>query len=389
MSDTTNGGIVFGSLTDAELAQVIAAAGAAPSLHNSQPWRFSVTGDELWISADPYRALWVADPAARSLYISCGAALFNARVAIRALGFDAHVQVLPHPEYPFDVLAVITAVPGAAATSAELALRDSIWRRHTDRAPYADREIPAAVVTELRRSAEAEHADLRMLDRADAILVLALAADAGHEMAGDHEHEAELRRWVGVDRSDGIPVSALPLRPAREPAPVRDTDFLAAVPLARPVAEYERFPHLAVLTTNDDEPANWLAAGEALEHVLLTATRHGLSASFLHQLIERDDMRGDQAPAWPWPEHRQMILRLGYGSWACRRPGSPRRAELSQDPDSLVVARNAEPVADRDDTLDMSYRVDDGAAHLVSRWFTSDGHDAVANSRAEVFRRSV
>jgi nitroreductase len=310
---------VFGSLTDVELAQVIAAAGAAPSLHNSQPWRFSVTGDEFWISADADRALWVADPAARALYISCGAALFNARVAIRALGRDLRVQLLPHPEYPFDMLAVINAVPGAAATSGEIALRDSIWRRHTDRAPYADRVIPTAVVTELRRSAEAELADLRMLDQADAALVLAVAADAGQEMASDHEHEAELRCWVGVERPDGIPVSALPLRPAREPAPVCDTDFLAAVPrVRRPTAEYERFPQLAVLTTKDDEPVNWLAAGEALEHVLLTATCHGLSASFLYQLIERDDMRGDQAPAWPWPEHRQMILRLGYGSSAVR-----------------------------------------------------------------------
>ena len=98
---------------------------------------------------------------------------------------------------------------------------------------------------------------------------------------------------------------------------MRDTDFLAAVPRARrPVAEYERFPHLAVLTTKDDEPADWLAAGEALEHVLLTATCHGLSASFLYQLIERDDMHSDEPSAWPWPEHPQMILRLGYGASA-------------------------------------------------------------------------
>lgn len=312
---------MFGPLNDDGLAQVIAAAGAAPSFHNSQPWRFSITGDELWISADADRALWVADPAARALYISCGAALFNARLAIRVLGRDPHVQRLPHPEYPFDVLAVIKAAPGPPGTSGELALRDSIWRRHTDRGPYVDREIPAPVATELRWSAEAEHADLRMLDPAEGERVLALAAQAGQEVAGDHEHEAELRRWVGVDRPDGIPSGALPLRPAREPAPVRDTDFLAVVPCPRrPVAEYERFPHLAVLTTKDDEPADWLAAGEALEHVLLTATCHGLSASFLYQLIERDDMHPDEPSAWPWPEHRQMILRLGYGASAASTP---------------------------------------------------------------------
>lgn len=56
------------------------------------------------------------------------------------------------------------------------------------------------VVAELRWAAEAERADLRMLDPADGELVLALAAQAGQEVTGDHDHEAELRRWVGVDR---------------------------------------------------------------------------------------------------------------------------------------------------------------------------------------------
>ncbi len=320
---------MFGSFTDGELAQVIAAASAAPSLHNSQPWRFSLAGDELWISAEADRALWVADPVARALYISCGAALFNARVAIRALGRDPAVRLLPHPDYSFDVLAVIKAVGGAPATADELALRNAIWRRHTNRGPFANRAIPATVVTELQWSAAAEHADLRMLDQADSAMVLALAAEAGNELAGDAEHDAELRLWVGVDRQDGIPAGALPPRAAREPAPVRDTDFLVAARRVRwPVADYERLPHIAVLTTKDDEPADWLAAGEALEHVLLTATCHGLSASFLYQLIERDDMRADQASTWPWPEHCQMILRLGYDASAVP---TPRR-----DPEALT-----------------------------------------------------
>jgi nitroreductase len=314
---------MFGSLSADQIEQVIAAATAAPSLHNSQPWRFSVAGEELRISAAPDRALWVADPSARALYMSCGAAVFNARVAIRALGRVPQVCLLPHPAYAFDVLAVIRAVPGAPATAAERALRDSIWRRHTNRGPYSEKEIPAWVRGQLVAAAAAEHASLRQLNRADAAVVLALADEAGRELAADAEHETELRRWIGTDRSDGIPVEALPSQPACTPSPVRHGDFLAARPdRRRTVAAYERFPQLAVLTTETDEPADWLTAGQALEHVLLTATRHGVSASFLYQVIERDDMREDEdaAPRWPWPEHRQMILRLGYGAPAVPAP---------------------------------------------------------------------
>jgi nitroreductase len=308
---------MFGSFTAAQIQQVIAAAGAAPSLHNSQPWRFSVAGEELRISGASDRALWVADPSGRALYISCGAAVFNARVAIRALGRDSQVRLLPHPEHPFDVLAVIRAVPGEPATPGELALWESIWRRHTNRGPYSDQHLPASVQAELAQAAAAEHASLRLLDQADVARVLALAAEAGRELAADNAHETELRRWIGVDGPDGIPVGALPLRPVHKPSPVRDGDFLAAVPGAwRSIAAYERLPQLAVLTTEADEPADWLVAGEALERILLTAAGRGVSASFLYHVIERDDMREDNhaAPRWPWPEHRQMILRLGYGA---------------------------------------------------------------------------
>ena len=107
----------------------------------------------------------------------------------------------------------------------------------------------------------------------------------------------------------------------RTPSPVRDIDLLAAASgPRRAVAAYERCPQLAVLTTEADDPADWLLSGEALEHVLLAATCRDVSASFLYQLIERDDRDEQESPRWPWPEHRQMILRLGYGAPAVPAP---------------------------------------------------------------------
>ncbi len=77
-----------------------------------------------------------------------------------------------------------------------------------------------------------------------------------------------------------------------------------------------------MLTSAADEPADWLRAGQALQRVLLTATARGLCASFLYQPIQLRDMRGDAAPAWPWKENPQIVIRFGYGNEA---PASPRR----------------------------------------------------------------
>jgi len=85
---------------DGILRRIVESAAAAPSIHNTQPWQFTVVADDLLeVRADPGRTLWVGDPRARALYLSCGAALFNIRTAIRMTGFNPRVWPLPHPEF--------------------------------------------------------------------------------------------------------------------------------------------------------------------------------------------------------------------------------------------------------------------------------------------------
>src|SRR2546430_2406291 len=72
---------------DEVVSYVVTAAVWAPSVHNSQPWRFGACGQEISLHADAGRQLMVADPHGREMMISCGAALFNARLALRSLGY--------------------------------------------------------------------------------------------------------------------------------------------------------------------------------------------------------------------------------------------------------------------------------------------------------------
>jgi len=44
----------------------------APSIHNTQPWCFAVSGAKIYLRADCTRALPANDPEDRELTISCG-----------------------------------------------------------------------------------------------------------------------------------------------------------------------------------------------------------------------------------------------------------------------------------------------------------------------------
>ena len=111
-------------------------AARAPSIHNSQPWRWRVGARSLHLYADPERHLHNTDPDSRDLLLSCGVSLHHAVVALAALGWQAKVHRLPNPEEP-DHLASIEVYPHPA-TELDVTLAAAIPRRRTDRGAAAD-----------------------------------------------------------------------------------------------------------------------------------------------------------------------------------------------------------------------------------------------------------
>src|SRR5262249_11141723 len=97
------------------VARMLAIASRAPSVHNTQPWRFSVTVHAIELYADPARKVH-QDAIGRQMLISCGAALFGLRLAVRELGRVPAVTLLPDPARPA-LLAPGTLGPEAPATA--------------------------------------------------------------------------------------------------------------------------------------------------------------------------------------------------------------------------------------------------------------------------------
>src|SRR5262249_40441163 len=67
-------------------------------------------------------------------------------------------------------------------------------------------------------------------------------------------------------------------------------------------------PVVAVLTTSDDGPADWLRAGQALLRLLLAGSSHGLAASFLNQPLEDPGLRAQVRSELALPGPAQVVL---------------------------------------------------------------------------------
>ncbi|HEU5161327.1 MAG TPA: hypothetical protein VFU43_30320 [Streptosporangiaceae bacterium] len=284
---------------------------------------------ELHLDMD--RLLYVIDPRGRGMLISCGAALFNLRLAVRVTGHKPLIRQLPDDGDEPTLLAEMDIARATPPTRDETDLYTVIPRRRTNRGPFEDRAVPRRVLAELVSAAHAEGATLRLLDPAASAHVLGLVAAADDELTSDASYCAELSRWTHTrisngNRPDGVPWYAFGPRPSRRGLPVRDFGLARPVP-GRPVDDFSARPHLAALITDGDEPEDWLTAGQALQHVLLTATLHGVSASFLTQPLDVRDIRDNRDFGYerrrPGPlDNVQMLIRFGYGR---PMPSAPRR----------------------------------------------------------------
>jgi hypothetical protein len=312
-----------------QLRFAVQCAVLAPSSHNSQPWRFQLLDDGLLVMRDRCRALPVVDPYDRELTISCGAALFNIRVAIAHLGRRARIDVLPYSQDD-DVLArVYVEAPGVNADSSLAALFGAIPARCTNRGKFADQAIPSELIGKLQAAASDEWATLSIAtseEHRGSVATLIAAADL--MQLSDVRFRRELASWIHPKRSrDGLSLyggDAKGIVDFVNPIAsfvVRTFDVGDGV-AARDKALATGSPLLACISTGTDDSTAWLAAGQALQRGLLTLTADGYDASYLNQPIEVTGFRDALAQMMSTEKFPQLLLRIGRGSLQSH---SPRR----------------------------------------------------------------
>jgi hypothetical protein len=290
----------------------------APSVHNTQPWRFYQGDHEISIAADNERQLRVADPDGREMKISCGAALFNVRVALRYLGFVPKTRVLPDPELP-NLIARVTWDEQVPPIEYERKLFAEIARRRTHRGGFDPAPPPAALLDILPQEAMREKATLTLVT-SDQQLDSAIAAvvevgDCALRLNGARAQEEA--RWApgpGSHRQDGVPPTAYPAQPEVTEPNFVTRDFAHGHGWGLPSSEAPAARSAGVvglLTTSVDQPSDWIHAGQALQRVLLTASTCNVSAALHSQPLEIPLLREFIRVHLAGRAYPQMVLRLG------------------------------------------------------------------------------
>ncbi len=205
------------------LASAAEAAGAAPSIHNTQPWHWRVHDGVADLFADPRRQLLASDPDRRLLILSCGMALHHARIALAAEGVAVEVDRIPDPGNG-DLLATVSITGSIPVTPSAMRLVQTAEIRHTDRRPLLDEPVPPTTLAALHSTMATSPVRLDVLSR-DQVIELAAATDRSQSSEiHDDEVRAELQAWTTGEHPDGtgIPDANIPQRPLQTTVPSRD-----------------------------------------------------------------------------------------------------------------------------------------------------------------------
>ncbi|MFI5908489.1 nitroreductase [Dactylosporangium sp. NPDC051541] len=262
-------------------------AGFAPSIPDSQPWRWRLTGNTLALHLDRTDIDHAVDADGRLAIISCGAALHHARIALAAAGWQFTMDRRPDPADP-DRLASLRLVERRPAEPADAPLMSSIPMRRTDRTTVDGAPIVAAQLKAITSAVRGEETSLHVL-YPDEVLDLARAASGGRPFPSG-----------AVDRSNGAGPS---------------------------VSAHGRGATFALLYGHTDEPEDWLRAGEALSAGWLTATTAGVSVLPLSAAVEVVATRQAVQIMIGCVGYPYLLLRLGR---AAMSPTGPRRAPVVQ-----------------------------------------------------------
>jgi hypothetical protein len=314
----------------AEIARFVAGEAVwAPSVHNTQPWLFSADSAGLSLYADAARQLAVADPDGREMLISCGAALFTARLALRTAGYLAQAEILPDQARPL-LVARLSWRDGSAPTRYEGRLSAQVRQRRSHRGGFDPLPLAPELVMVLRECASQYGAVLTVITDEGIRAALADVVQAAERaLELDAAHVRELAAWTsppGSTRADGVPDTAYPARPERTFPHFPGRDFAHGRGWGLPPVSTvpgRSAGVVCLLSTSSDGPRDWVNAGQALQRILLTNAAWGVATALHSQPFELGWGRRDLTPRPAGRLCPQLLLRMGTAiqiATSVRRP---------------------------------------------------------------------
>ncbi|MEB3021011.1 Acg family FMN-binding oxidoreductase [[Mycobacterium] crassicus] len=290
------------------LADAVRLACRAPSLHNSQPWRWVADRGRLDLFLDSTRAVH-GDRSAREALISCGAVLDHLRVAMAAAGWTTEVERFPDSQRP-EHLASLGFTASDRVTDVQRYRANAILMRRTDRLPFLAPSNWEPFEALLRSSVDDP---VRLCVVADEVRPSIAEASQLSEALRlyDSSYHAELNWWTAAfEVSDGIPQSALVSAAESDRVDIART-FPVTSNRERRIEVGDDHSKIVLLSTATDDPKDALACGEALSTVLLECTMVGLATCPVTHLTEVPAGRAMLTALVGGDDLPQILIRVG------------------------------------------------------------------------------
>lgn len=308
-------------------ARIVLALDRAPSVHGAQPWLLEPGDDSVDLVERFDVAMPTGDPDGRDRAISCGAGVANMVTAIRALGGDATVTLLPQGRRS-EVVATVATTVVRTPTAPERRLHDAVYRRRSYRAPFSPHGLVWQDRNALLDAIDGDHVGTRVAGPTDCAPLADLLDYAARVHRDDPAYQRELAAWLPRFPEGLPPETTLPWS-----GPVRiDTRLPDRVTLA----ERLRGEYLLFVVTDGDTRRHHLLAGMAMERAWLTAVSRGLVASLVTQPWQLPEVRRALSTSLRFPGFPQVLLRVGHPTVRTQVPGC-----ADHRPSHLVAGRRS------------------------------------------------
>lgn len=290
----------------------------APSVHNTQPWSFTVDDMTIAISVNKARMLADGDPTQRELWISLGVCLETLLMAATALGHTAVVaeQQTDTIDQPF-VKVVVT--PNAQSSQPQLFT--AITQRHSYRGPMQTTTLPGSLLATCHDAIQdLPGVSIHLLDIPADIEAVADLTYKGMRLAlSNPAFRRELADLINYNWS---------------PARVGMHGFVLnrrglgsvwekwSIKLGLDTRQKARADHTKVtdasgllfVATEGDVPSYWLTAGRAYYRTCLVITQTGLAQSTIAATVEAASFHEDVERLLNTSHRIQTMLRIGKAS---------------------------------------------------------------------------
>lgn len=310
-----------------ELSEYVRYAALAANGHNTQPWAFRVSNNQVDILPDFARRTAVVDPDDHHLFVSLGCAAENLAIAAAAHGRSADIQIMEQPDTHIEI-----ALNSASAMESS-PLYDAIPQRQSTRSLYDGRPISAGDLRLLEAAARQHGVDVLFFtdeDQREAVLDFVVAGNSA-QMA-DPAFVAELRNWLRFSPSEAMSTrdglfaacSGNPVLPGPIGNLLFPQFFKPEIENDKYSAQIRSSAGIAVFVGERSDPENWINVGRSFQRFALQATALGIRNAHINQPIEVPSVRPEFSS---WLGDRQaradLVVRFGY---APPLPMSMRRA---------------------------------------------------------------